>query len=86
MKIAGERPSDDVKKNKELYGDLAEYEKEKAKLFEILKEHTGDIPVYTYFEQTKEVKALARQWWITPTNDLITKLTNTFGFGNVKLV
>ena len=63
-----------------------EYEKEKAKLFEILKEHTGDIPVYTYFEQTKEVKALARQWWITPTNELITKLTNTFGFGNVKMV
>ena len=30
MKIVGEKPSDDVKKNKELYGDLAEYEKEKA--------------------------------------------------------
>ncbi|MBR6689047.1 MAG: DNA polymerase III subunit alpha [Clostridia bacterium] len=63
-----------------------EYEKEKAKLFEILKEYPGDIPVYTYFEQTKEVKGLARQWWVTPSNDLITKLTNIFGFGNVKIV
>ena len=30
MKIVGEKPSDDVKKNKELYGDLAEYEKQKS--------------------------------------------------------
>jgi hypothetical protein len=30
MKIVGEKPSDDVKKNKELYGDAAEYEREKA--------------------------------------------------------
>ncbi|MBQ3562158.1 MAG: hypothetical protein IJD71_01700 [Clostridia bacterium] len=31
MKIVGEKPSNDVKRNKELYGDLAEYENEKAK-------------------------------------------------------
>lgn len=30
MKIVGEKPSSDVKKNKELYGDIAEYEREKA--------------------------------------------------------
>lgn len=30
MKIVGEKPSKDVKKNKELYGDITEYEKEKA--------------------------------------------------------
>ena len=30
MKIVGEKPSSDIKKNKELYGDIAEYEREKA--------------------------------------------------------
>lgn len=30
MKIVGEKPSDDVKKNKELFGDVTEYEREKA--------------------------------------------------------
>ena len=30
MKIVGEKPSSDVKKNKELYGDITEYEKAKA--------------------------------------------------------
>lgn len=29
MKIVGEKPSSDVKRNKELYGDITEYEKEK---------------------------------------------------------
>lgn len=30
MKIVGENPSDDIKKNKELFGDITEYEKEKS--------------------------------------------------------
>lgn len=30
MKIAGERPSDEISKNKELYGDITDYEREKA--------------------------------------------------------
>ena len=30
MKIVGEKPSSDVKKNIELYGDIVEYDKEKA--------------------------------------------------------
>ena len=66
--------------------EQSEYDKEIAKLFEVLKEYPGDTPVYAYFEKTKEYKGLARQWWVTPTNELTTKLTNTFGFGNVKIV
>ena len=30
MKIVGEKPSDDVKRNKELFGDVVEYEREKS--------------------------------------------------------
>ena len=48
MKIVGEKPSDDVKKNKELYGDLAEYEKQKSngnisKAKELGKIHADDF-------------------------------------------
>lgn len=56
------------------------------KLFEILKEEPGEIPVYVYFSNREDLKMLSRNWWILPTENIITKLENSFGKENVKLV
>ena len=65
MKIVGEKPSDDVKKNKELYGDAAEYEREKAqgnieKAKKLLKENNYieiDVDWHIHLSEEGRLKA-----------------------------
>ena len=54
-------------------------------LFNIIKDHSGDVPVYVYIEKIKEVKKLARQWWVEIRPELIEKLNDTYGEDSVKL-
>ena len=77
-------------KNTKLYIKIQDEDVDKAqelnKLFEVLKDKEGDIPVYVYFEQDKDLKMLSRQWWIEPSEQNILKLKNIYGEDNIKLV
>jgi radical SAM superfamily enzyme YgiQ (UPF0313 family) len=77
-------------KNIKLYIKIQDEDVDKAqelnKLFEVLKDKEGDIPVYVYFEQDKDLKMLSRQWWIEPSEQNILKLKNIYGEDNIKLV
>lgn len=77
----------ELKNEERLYIKLPSNDKINTdKIFEIVKEYEGETPVYVYFEDTKELTRLSRQWWVQPTTQLLNHLTNTFGFGNVKIV
>jgi len=77
----------ELKNEEKLYIKLPTNDKTKTdKVLEIIKGYEGETPVYVYFEDTKELTRLARQWWVTASPELITMLTNTFGLGNVKIV
>ena len=68
---------------------LCNKEEEKArmdKVIDIVKDYLGEIPVYVYIEKRKELKLLARQWWISPNANLMETLEEVFGKDNVKLI
>ena len=56
------------------------------KVFSIIKQSEGSIPVYIYLNEKNELKMLSRQWWVTVSEELISKLQNEFGKENIKLV
>ena len=77
----------ELKNEEKLYIKLPNNDKEKTqRIFDIVRGYEGDVPVYVYFEDTKELMRMSRQWWVIPSEELLTKLTNIFGLGNVKIV
>lgn len=66
--------------------DEAEEQSKINELFEVLKTSEGETPVYVYFSNRDELKMLARNWWINPTDNFMDKIFERFGKDNVKLV
>jgi len=66
--------------------DQVEEQEKINKLFDILKTSQGEIPVYVYFENRDDLKLLARNWWINPTENFINRIYECFGKNNVRLV
>ncbi len=55
-------------------------------LFEVLKTSEGEIPVYVYFKNRDELKMLARNWWVSPTDGFMENIYERFGRENIKLI
>ena len=52
----------------------------------ILKECSGNTPVYVYFAKEKKNTIAERSMWVTLSKTLMTKLRNTLGEENVVIV
>ncbi len=66
--------------------DETEEQIKTKELFDLLKGSEGEIPVYVYFENREDLKMLARNWWVSPTEGVMQNLSRHFGNENVKLV
>ena len=54
--------------------DETEEQAKTKELFEMLKGNEGEIPVYVYFENREDLKMLARNWWVSPTEGVMQNL------------
>ncbi len=55
-------------------------------LIEIIKDRRGETPVYVFFEKSDSLKMLARNYWVSVTNELMDVLKEEYGKENVKAV
>ncbi|HZK58230.1 MAG TPA: DNA polymerase III subunit alpha [Clostridia bacterium] len=52
----------------------------------IFRQHSGKTPIIIYIEESEERLRADRELWVKPDDELINKLLNFFGAGNVKVV
>lgn len=56
------------------------------KIQQVLSEAPGELPVYLYYEAEKNTKMAPKSLWVTPTQQLLQKLSELLGKDSVRLV